>query len=181
MKTINIAILGIGTVGGGTYDILTKNRAMILKTQGVDIFVAKVLDKSKDIVVARGVDAQCAAASLDEILADDTISIVVETMGGINPAKDFILRSLKAGKSVVTANKELLAKHFAELQDAASSTGAQLYYEASCAGGIPIIRVLKEGMQANNISQIIGIINGTTNYIMTKMSEEGLPYAAVLK
>jgi len=177
---INIAIMGIGTVGGGTYDILTRERAMILKTQGIDIRVAKVLDRSVDLIVKRGVPAECATTSLEDILADNSISIVVETMGGVEPAKTFITRILESGRSVVTANKELIAKHGKELEPIAKKTGAGLYFEASCAGGIPIIRVLQQGMQANNLTQIFGIINGTTNYILTKMAESKLSYGTAL-
>ena len=180
IKKVNIALLGLGTVGGGTYDILTKNREMILKTQGVDICVTKVLDKSKDLVIKRGIPKADACDNIDEILNDKSISIVVETIGGIEPAKSFIEKSLNAGKSVVTANKELISKHWKDLEPLARKNGVGLYFEASCAGGIPIIRVLQQGMQANNIKQIMGIVNGTTNYILTKMTEQNLPYKDVL-
>jgi len=180
-KQHNIAILGIGTVGGGTYDILTREAAMLKKTQGLDITVKYVLDKCKDIIVKRGVPQAAAVDSLDVILADESVNLVVETMGGVEPAKTFILKILQSGRSVVSANKELIAKHGKELEEVAKKSGAGFYYEASVAGGIPIIRVLQEGMQANNLVEVMGIINGTTNYILTKMAEQGLAYADVLK
>lgn len=180
-KTVNVAIMGIGTVGGGTYEILTKNHAFLLKTQGIDFQVAKVLDKNLERIESFGIPAEKAAASVDEIAADKDISIVIETMGGVEPAKTFIEKVLLAGKSVVTANKELISKHWTSLEAAAKKGGAGLYFEASCVGGVPIIRALQEGLQANHVNSIVGIINGTTNYILTKMTEEGMSYADALK
>ena len=180
-KTVNVAIMGIGTVGGGTYEILTKNRAFMQRTQGIDFNVVKVLDKNIDRIKSFGIPESAAAASVDEIAADKSISIVVETMGGVEPAKTFIEKLLLAGKSVVTANKELVSKHWPALEEAAKKGGAGLYFEASCVGGVPIIRALQEGLQANHITSIVGIINGTTNYILTKMTEEGMSYADALK
>ena len=115
MKQIGIAIMGIGTVGGGTYDILTHNRDLIRRTRGLDLGVRKILDRSKDNVTARGIDGALACTDLNEIVSDPGISVVVETMGGVEPARTFILRALAAGKSVVTANKELISKHGSEL------------------------------------------------------------------
>ena len=180
-KTVNVAIMGIGTVGGGTYEILTKNHAFLLKTQGIDFRVAKVLDKNPERIASFGIPAEKAAAGVDEIAADKSISIVIETMGGVEPAKTFIEKMLLAGKSVVTANKELVSKHWPGLEAAAKKGGAGLYFEASCVGGVPIIRALQEGLQANHVNSIVGIINGTTNYILTKMTEEGMSYADALK
>lgn len=180
-KTVNVAIMGIGTVGGGTYEILTKNHAFLLKTQGIDFQVAKVLDKNLERIASFGIPAEKAAKSVDEIAADKSISIVIETMGGVEPAKTFIEKMLLAGKSVVTANKELVSKHWPGLEAAAKKGGAGLYFEASCVGGVPIIRALQEGLQANRVNSIVGIINGTTNYILTKMTEEGMSYADALK
>ncbi|MBP5593197.1 MAG: homoserine dehydrogenase [Clostridia bacterium] len=181
MKTVNVAIMGIGTVGGGTYEILTENHDLLLKTQGIDFKVKKVLDKDISRIKRFGIPESAFASSIDDILSDDDISIVVETMGGVEPAKTFIEKVLLSGKSIVTANKELIAKHWPSLEQAAKKGKAGLYFEASCVGGVPIIRALQEGLQANNIEKIIGIINGTTNYILTKMTEENMSYAAALK
>lgn len=181
MKKINVAIMGIGTVGGGTYEILTKNRDFLRKTQGVDFEVTKVLDKNLERIRSFGIPDGKAASSVDEIAADKDISIVVETMGGVEPAKTFIEKVLHAGKSVVTANKELVSKHWPSLEAAAKKGGAGLYFEASCVGGVPIIRALQEGLQANKVDSLVGIINGTTNYILSKMTDEGVSYADALK
>ena len=180
-KTVNIAIIGIGTVGGGTYDILMRQAQAIQETQGFSVNVVKVMDRSADMIVKRGVPAEKAVTRIEDILADKSISIVVETIGGVEPAKTFITRVLESGRSVVTANKELIAKHGKELEQIAKKVGTGLYFEASCAGGIPIIRVLQEGMQANKLLNIIGIINGTTNYILTKMAESGKSYETALR
>lgn len=181
MQQVKIAIMGIGTVGGGTYEILTGNRELIKNTRGLDIEVKKILDRSVENVAARGIDVQKACTDLNEIIGDPEISIVVETMGGVEPARTFILRVLAAGKSVVTANKELISKHGHELEAAAQKTGAGLYFEASCVGGVPVIRTLTDSMQANHITELLGIINGTTNYILTRMSEDGMSYDAALR
>ncbi len=180
-KTVNVAIMGIGTVGGGTYEILTKNHDFLLRTQGIDFQVSKVLDKNIDRIRYFGIPENKAAATVDEIAADKSIDIVVETMGGVEPAKTFIEKVLLSGKNVVTANKELISKHWPALEAAAKKGGAGLYFEASCVGGVPIIRALQEGLQANHITSLVGIINGTTNYILTKMTEEGMSYDDALK
>ena len=180
MKNIQVAILGLGTVGGGTYDILVANHDKIASSSGLDIKVKKVLDKNVEMLKSR-LDESQIAYSLDDILCDDEISIVVELMGGVEPAKTFITKVLKSGKSVVTANKELISKHWSELEAVARENGVGLYFEASCVGGVPIIRTLKESLQGDNIEMIMGIINGTTNYILTKMSQEGWSYEEALK
>lgn len=180
-KIVNVAIMGIGTVGGGTYEILTKNHDFLLKTQGIDFRVKKVLDKNLERIRSFDIPDDKAAASVDEIAADKDISVVVETMGGVEPAKTFIEKVLASGKSVVTANKELVSKHWPSLEAAAKKGKAGLYFEASCVGGVPIIRALQESLQANHIRSIVGIINGTTNYILTKMTEEGMSYSDALK
>lgn len=182
MKKVNIAILGLGTVGGGTFRILQTNKKEIEEKSGLDICVAKILDrgaaqKQKEY----NLPASAFAADIEEIINDKTISIVVETIGGISPAKEFVLRVLGAGKSVVTANKELLAKYFEELMDAARSGGAGLYFEASCVGGVPIINTLTNSLQGDNILRLFGIVNGTTNYILSKMTSEGLSYDEALR
>lgn len=175
-----IAIIGFGTVGGGTYDILTRNHDYIKRTQGVDVEVAAILDRSAAPLEKRGVPVSLFCDGADKLAADASIELVVETMGGVEPAKTFITKMLTAGKSVVTANKELLAKHWGELEAVAKAHNAGLFFEASCVGGVPIIRALGESFQGDRVESIYGIINGTTNYILSKMSSEGLDYAAAL-
>lgn len=180
MKTHKIAIMGFGTVGGGTYDILTENREYIRSTRGLDIEVKTILDRSSAPLDARGIDKSVFCSDVDALAADSEISVVVETMGGVEPAKTFITKMLSSGKSVVTANKELLAKHWHELEPVAREHCAGLYFEASCVGGVPIIRAINESFQGDKVKSIYGIINGTTNYILSKMSAEGVGYAEAL-
>ena len=180
MKRVGVAILGLGTVGGGTYEILTRNREWIKSTQGIDVSVECVLEINKERALAMGVPEQKIALQMAEVVSNPAVDIVVEVIGGIEPAKTFVLTALKHGKSVVTANKEMVSKYWHEIEAAAKSHRAGFYYEASCVGGVPIIRTLIDGMQANRILSLKGIINGTTNFILSKMSKEGLDYAAVL-
>lgn len=179
MKTVKVAIIGMGTVGGGAYDLLTANHDKILSSYGLDVQIKKVLDKDEQ-KLANKVKPEQVCRSLDEILADEEISIVVEVMGGVEPAKTFITKIMQSGKSVVTANKELISKQWADLERVARENGVGLYFEASCVGGVPIIRTLNESLQGDNIKSIMGIINGTTNYILTKMTEEGMSYEEAL-
>lgn len=181
MKTVYVAIMGLGTVGGGTYKILTENHDKIASAYGIDVRVAKVLDKDLDKLKAAGISADVMTDKLDDILNDENISVVAELMGGVEPAKTFITKALKAGKSVVTANKELISKHWGELESVARENNVGLYFEASCVGGVPVIRTLKESLQGDNILMVMGIINGTTNYILTKMSDCGMSYDEALK
>ena len=180
MKKIGVGILGLGTVGGGTYKILTENHNNIVCKENLDIQVIKVLERSVERALQKGVPESKVAASIDEITANNDIDIVVEVIGGIEPAKTFISKCLMSGKSVVTANKELISKHWTELEEIAKKHNCGLYFEASCLGGVPIIRSLVEGLQANNITELAGIFNGTTNYILTKMSEDNMSYTDCL-
>lgn len=180
MKKHKIAIMGFGTVGGGTYDILTQNRDHIRSTQGVDIEVKYVLDRSAERLEKRGADKSLFCSDVDALAADKEVELVVETMGGVEPAKTFITKMLRAGKSVVTANKELLAKSWSELEPIAKENGCGLFFEASCVGGVPIVRALGESFQGDKVQSIYGIINGTTNYILSKMSAEGVSYSQAL-
>lgn len=180
MKKHKIAIMGFGTVGGGTYDILTQNRDHIQSTQGVDIEVKYVLDRSAERLEKRGADKSLFCSDVDALAADKEVELVVETMGGVEPAKTFITKMLRAGKSVVTANKELLAKSWSELEPIAKENGCGLFFEASCVGGVPIVRALGESFQGDKVQSIYGIINGTTNYILSKMSAEGVSYSQAL-
>ncbi|MCI9404594.1 MAG: homoserine dehydrogenase [Clostridia bacterium] len=176
----NIAIMGLGTVGGGAYDIIASNGDYIERTQGLDVRVKRILDRTDAPLRARGIDPSLYCGSVDELAADKEIEVVVETMGGVEPAKTFITKMLESGKSVVTANKELLAKFWHELEPIAAAHGCGLFFEASCVGGVPVIRALGESFQGDRVQSICGIINGTTNYILSKMSRENLGYAEAL-
>ena len=181
LKKAGVAILGLGVVGGGTYEILTKNREYFKKTQGVDITVQAVLEKNRDRALSLGIEESKIASSIEEVCSNPEVDIVVEVIGGTGVAKTFVKTALMSGKTVVTSNKELFAKHWPELEAEAKKMNAGLFFEASCVGGVPIIRTLIDGMQANKILSIKGIINGTTNYILTKMAYEGWSYEEALK
>lgn len=181
IKKVGVAILGVGVVGGGTYQTLVNHHDFYLKTQQVDITVEAVLDKSVERMDALGIPEECRAKNIHEVVANPNVDIVVETIGGIGIAKEFVLSALREGKSVVTSNKEMICKFSHELERVAKRTGCGLYYEASCVGGVPIIRTLLDGVQANHIQSMMGIVNGTTNYILTKMTYEGADYSEVLK
>ena len=181
IKKVGVAILGLGVVGGGTYETLVKHHDFYLKTQRVDLSVEMVLDKAQERLDALNVPQECRAKSIEEVLANPNVDIVVETIGGVGVAKSFVTAALREGKTVVTSNKELICKHSHELEELAKRTGCGLYFEASCVGGVPIIRTLLDGLQANHIEKMMGIVNGTTNYILTKMANEGADYQETLK
>ncbi len=181
MKKAGVAILGLGVVGSGVLKILTDKREYFKKTQGLDITVEMVMEKNIERAVSLGVDRANVASSIEEVISNPNVDVVVEVIGGIEPSKTFVLKALMSGKTVVTSNKELFAKHWPELEQAAKEMNAGLFFEASCVGGVPIIRTLIDGMQANEIQSIKGIINGTTNYILTKMTYEGSSYEEALK
>ena len=178
-RNINIALLGAGTVGGGVYRLIKENREEFKDRTGAVINVKKVLvrDMSKD---RPGFDKAVLTDDFNEIVSDKNIEIVVELMGGLHPALEYVTESLKAGKQVVTANKDLIAEHGELIGNLAEQMGSDLLFEAAVAGAIPIIRPLKQSMAGNNISEIMGIVNGTTNYILTKMSETGMSYSDAL-
>ena len=181
MKKVGVAILGLGVVGGGTYKMLTEHRQFYMDTQGVDISVENVLELNKQKALALGVQESKIAANIAEICSNPDVDIVVEVMGGVEPARTFVLSALNAGKSVVTSNKELFCKHSHELERIARKNNCGLFYEATCVGGVPVIRTLLDNLQGNKILSMMGIINGTTNYILTKMTDEGASYEEVLK
>lgn len=181
MKKIGIAILGLGVVGGGTYKILTEHRQKYIGDHGIDITVESVLEVQRERALALGVEEGRIASNISEICSNPEVDIVIETIGGVEPAKSYVLAALNAGKSVVTSNKELYCKYGHELEKAAKHNHAGLFYEATCVGGVPIIRSLLDNLQGNKITSLIGIINGTTNYILTKMSDGGKSYGEVLK
>jgi homoserine dehydrogenase len=177
MREINIALVGLGTVGSGVYKTIRLQKERIEHKDALTLNLKKVLALEYAIDIDESLKAK---DFYTDIIDDDSIDIVIELIGGINPAKEYILAALGAGKTVVTANKDLLAQHWPELNAAAKKSGAGLYFEASVCGGIPIVRTIWESLQANEITSLMGIINGTTNYILTKMAEENLSYEEVL-
>jgi len=181
MKTVGVALLGLGTVGGGTYRILKANHDRIMKNDGVDVQIKHIIERDRAKAEALGVNMDIVGTDIEKVVADKSVSIVAEFFGGIEPAKTFLIKCLLAGKSIVTANKELFSKHWAELEAAAKKGKAGLYFEASCVGGVPIIRTLTQSMQGNDIQSLMGIVNGTTNFILSKMADEGQEYEDVLK
>ncbi|MBM7556001.1 homoserine dehydrogenase [Halanaerobacter jeridensis] len=178
---IQVGLLGCGTVGSGVYKVLHKNEESITNKAGAKLSVKQVLVKDKDEELAVDVPDEELTEDFTDILNDDEIEIVVELIGGVNPAREFVLQSLKNGKSVITANKELIAKHGEEILLTAEENNVDFYFEASVGGGIPIIKPLKSSLAGNKITKILGIVNGTTNYILTKMDEEGAEFDSVLK
>ena len=181
MNPIKVGLLGIGTVGGGTFQVLRRNQEEIRGRAGRGIEIAMVADL--DVERARSIvgDACTVVADAREVIANPEIDIVVELIGGYGIARTLVLDAIKAGKHVVTANKALLAVHGSEIFAAAREQGVMVAFEAAVAGGIPIIKALREGLTANRIQWIAGIINGTTNFILSEMRSKGLDFATVLK
>ena len=179
MKEIKVGIIGFGTVGAGVAANLLSNGDVIAKRTGINLVLSKIADI--DIKRDRGVKVPKKILTTDAMDLIKEVDVVVELVGGTTIAKDFIMAALKLGKPVVTANKALLAKKGEELFAAAEKSKADIYYEASVAGGIPIIKALREGLVANRIQKIYGILNGTCNYILTRMEREGLDFEPILK
>ncbi|SFF95068.1 homoserine dehydrogenase [Desulfotomaculum arcticum] len=181
VENIKIGMLGLGTVGRGVYRIITGNGENIKRKIGAGLEIKKIL--VRDLNRDRGVelDQQLLTGEINDIMEDPEIKIVIEVMGGIEPTLDFVQQALQNGKSVVTANKDMIAVYGKQLFELAEANRADLLFEASVAGGIPIIRPLKQCLAANRINQVIGIINGTTNYMLTKMTKEGSDFAEVLR
>ncbi|PKM85209.1 MAG: homoserine dehydrogenase [Firmicutes bacterium HGW-Firmicutes-11] len=180
-KQIVVGLLGFGNVGTGTYQALEMNREAIKEQSGLDISIGKILvrdpQKDRSISIPPGVLTDDAGS----ILNDPTIDIVVELLGGLHPAGELMLQAMNNGKHVVTANKAALAANFKALEKAAIDNGVQLRYEASVAGGIPILNAIRTALCSNQILEIKGILNGTTNYMLTQMTDHGLAYDDVLK
>ena len=179
-ESIKIALLGAGTVGGGVVRALSMNAEQIMARAGAQIEIKTILvrDAKKYRSELSGITL---TDNFDAIIHDKEISIVVEVMGGIHPAKDYMLRAMAAGKHVVTANKDVIAEYLTELYAAANENGVDFLYEASVGGGIPIIKPLKECLTANRITEVMGVVNGTTNYMLTKMTEKHISYDVVLR
>lgn len=182
MKTVKIALLGFGTVSQGTFNLLQDNADLITNRSGVTIEISKIFVRNPDKYTNITLPSTAQyVTNIDDVLNDDSITIVVELMGGTTFAKDCVEAALKHGKSVVTANKDLLAEAGPYLFDLAYKNNVDLRFEASVLGGIPIIRTLYESLGGNRITELVGIMNGTTNFILSKMTDEGLSYGDVLK
>ncbi|MFH0935034.1 MAG: homoserine dehydrogenase [Pseudomonadota bacterium] len=181
MKPINVGLLGIGTVGGGTFTVLQRNAEEITRRAGRPIRITVVADKNVEL--AKKVTGGACRVTDDAfaVVADPEVDIVVELIGGYGVAKELVLKAIANGKHVVTANKALLAVHGNEIFKAAQDKGVMVAFEAAVAGGIPIIKALREGLSANRIEWIAGIINGTTNFILSEMRDKGLSFDTVLK
>lgn len=176
MDQVNVGIIGFGTVGAGTAEILIKNNDIIRKRVGVDIRLKKIADL--DLETDRGIDLPAGILTGDasDIMDDPDIDIIVELIGGIKTAREFIIGSMEKNKHVVTANKALLAEYGHDLYEVAREKKVNLAFEAAVGGGIPVIGALRDGLAANNIRTMIGILNGTSNYILTRMTQDGIPY-----
>ena len=180
MKAINVGLLGIGTVGGGTFTVLKRNAEEIARRAGRPINIVVVADKNLELAKkVTGGDCRLTDDAF-AVVSDPAVDIVVELIGGYGVAKELVLKAIENGKHVVTANKALLATHGNEIFAAAHKKGVMVAFEAAVAGGIPIIKALREGLTANRIEWIAGIINGTTNFILSEMRDKGLPFATVL-
>lgn len=181
MKEIKVGLLGLGTIGTGVAKLLMTNADLIAAKVGTRITLKKIADL--DITTDRGITlpAGILTTNADEVLTDPEISVVIELIGGYEPAKRFVLKAIENGKHVVTANKALLALHGDEIYPAAARKGVEVLFEAAVGGGIPVISAIRGNMAANNFSTVFGILNGTCNYILTRMTKEGADFADVLK
>ncbi len=180
MEDIKIAILGAGTVGTGVYKLMNRQKDEMIHKIGRNMSISKILVRNKN-KEREGIDSSLLTDDFNDILNDESISIVVEVMGGIEPAKTYIAEALKRGKNIVTANKDLMASNGHELMELAKENKCDILFEAAVAGAIPIIRPLKQCLAGNYISEIMGIVNGTTNFILTKMTREGMEFCDALK
>lgn len=181
MNEISIGLLGLGTVGSGVVQIIEDHQEKLMYQVGCPIKVKKILVKSLDKERAIEVDPSVLTTDVNEVLFDPEIDVVVEVMGGVEQTKKLLIQALQNKKHVVTANKDLMAVHGSELLTVAAENGCDLFFEASVAGGIPIIRTIVDGLASDRITKMMGIVNGTTNYILTKMSKDGASYDEVLK
>jgi homoserine dehydrogenase len=182
MKAVRLGLIGLGTVGGGVVKMLHKNRALIEAKVGMPVDLALVCDKYASPKDLKKYGARCAfTRNAEEVLTHPDIDIVIELIGGYEPARTFVLRALHEGKHVVTANKALMAKYWGDVFEHARIHRRLVYFEAAVGGGIPVIQALNEGLAGNRISKIVGILNGTTNYMLTRMSQSGLNYPEAVK
>lgn len=181
MKRVNIGLLGLGNIGTGTYKTLEMNRHQIEQETGLDLHITKILDQDTTRNRGIAVRPEQFVSDIEEIWNDPDIQIVIELLGGVEPASSFMLQAMEHGKHVVTANKAAVAAHFPQLMQTAKEHQVRFRFEASVGGGIPILNAITTVLRANQYEEVMGILNGTTNYIMTQMTEYGLEYDAVLK
>jgi homoserine dehydrogenase len=181
MRHINVGLLGMGNIGTGTYKTLEMNKECIARNTGLDITISRILEK--DVLRERDVtvDMSQFTQNPDDVLNDPSIGIVIELLGGIEPATSFMLAALRNGKHVVTANKAAVAKNYSQLMKTARDNGVMIRFEAAVGGGIPILNALTSQLLSNKCMEILGILNGTTNYILTQMAQNGLAYEDALK
>lgn len=180
-EVIKVALLGMGTVGSGVYEVIEKlQKDNFIDKVGADVQVKRVLVRSPEKYADQVAPHTILTTNWQDILEDDEISVVIEVMGGIEPARTYLTEALRAGKNIVSANKDLIAVHGQELQSLAAEMKRDFRYEASCLGAIPIVQPLKENMAANHFSELVGIMNGTTNFILTSMAENGLGFEEAL-
>src|SRR5512145_587456 len=179
-KAIKVGILGLGNIGAGTVEILKRNGALIERRVGVPFEIAKVADLNADRAQKLGLPASVFTTDAKAVVNDPQVQVVVELIGGIEPARSLILAAMENGKHVVTANKALLSKHWDEIASTAERKQVSLGFEASVAGGIPLIHAIRQGLVANRIQRVTGIINGTCNYILTRMAREQKPFKEIL-
>jgi homoserine dehydrogenase len=179
-EAIGIGLMGVGTVGSGVVKLLQANEGQIAQRAGKRVVIRRVLERDAEKLRGLGL-TDVGTDRWQDLLEDPEIQIIVELLGGIEPARTYLVEALRKGKHVVTANKDLVAAHGRELFEAAAATRSDLYFEASVGGGIPVIRVLKESLAANRIETVIGIVNGTTNYILTRMGNEGIDFQTALE
>lgn len=180
MKAISIGLLGLGTVGSGVVQIIENHQDKLMHQVGCPVKIKKILVKDLEKNRGLNLDKSILTTNVNEILEDPEIDIVIEVIGGIKETRQYLLTALENKKHIVTANKDLMALHGSELLKVASENGCDLFYEASVAGGIPILRGLTDGLASDRITKMMGIVNGTTNYILTKMTKQGSPYEEVL-
>ena len=178
---INIGLIGFGTIGSGVAKFLMERRDLLLKRTGIDFNLSLVCDKDLSSKRDVSLPKSMLTRDADKVINDPSIHIIVELIGGIHPAKEIVMKALSRGKHVVTANKLLLASEGEEIFQKAKDSNREIYFEASVAGGIPIIKAIREGMVGNRFSSILGILNGTSNYILSSMSSEGSSFKAALK
>lgn len=180
-QNISVGLLGLGVVGSGVAQIIENHQEELVHQLGCSVHVKRVLVRNIEKARKTEIDSAVLTTNPDDVLDDPEIDVIVEVMGGIEETRKYILKAFDRGKHVITANKDLIALHGPELQEAASRNNCDLYYEASVGGGIPLLRTLQEGLVSDRIEQVMGIVNGTTNYIMTKMDKEGMSYDTALK